>query len=187
MLIRLVKRKIEESPRRWHEVLVEALWPHRVSRHGATKVTPFELVYGQEAMLPIEVNLQAHRVEQQDALSAEEYNELMIDKIDEVPESRFKALREIEKEKLMVARVYNKRVKEKTFQFGELVWKTIFPLGARDNKYGKWSPSWEGPFKIVGIVPGNAYFVETLEGRVLAKALNGKYLKKYYPSVWQES
>jgi hypothetical protein len=24
-----------------------------------------------------------------------------------------------------------------------------------------------------------------LEGRKLNKALNGKYLKKYYPSVWQ--
>jgi hypothetical protein len=33
-----------------------------VSRHGATKMTPFELVYGQEVVLPIEVNLQACRV-----------------------------------------------------------------------------------------------------------------------------
>ena len=44
-LIKLVKKKIEENPRRWHEVLSEALWAHRISRHGATKVTPFELVY----------------------------------------------------------------------------------------------------------------------------------------------
>ena len=58
MLIRLIKKKIVEQPKRWHEVLSEALWAHRVSRHGATKVTPFELVYGQEAVLPIEVNLQ---------------------------------------------------------------------------------------------------------------------------------
>ena len=47
ILIKLVKKKIEENPRRWHEVLSEALWAHRISRHGATKVTPFELVYGQ--------------------------------------------------------------------------------------------------------------------------------------------
>jgi hypothetical protein len=58
VLIRLIKKKIAEQPKRWHEVLLEALWAHRVSRHGATKVTPFELVYGQEAVLPIEVNLQ---------------------------------------------------------------------------------------------------------------------------------
>ena len=69
----------------------------------------------------------------------------------------------------------------------QLVLKTILPLGTRGNKYGEWSPSWESPFKAVGKVPGNSYFVETLEGRRLAKALNGKYLKKYHPSVWQGS
>jgi hypothetical protein len=56
-LTKLIKKKIEENPRRWHEVLSETLWAHRISRHGATKVTPFELVYGQEAMLPVEMNV----------------------------------------------------------------------------------------------------------------------------------
>jgi hypothetical protein len=35
------------------------------------------------------------------------------------------------------------------------------------------------------IVLGNNYFVETLEGREFPKALNGRYLKRYYPSVRQ--
>jgi hypothetical protein len=56
-LITIINKKIEDNPRRWHEVLSGALWAHRISRHGATKVTPFELVYGQEAALPLEVNL----------------------------------------------------------------------------------------------------------------------------------
>jgi hypothetical protein len=184
VLIRLIKKKIAEQPKRWHEVLSEALWAHRVSQHGATKVTPFELVYGQEAMLPIEVNLQACRVACQNLLSAKVYGELMLDGIDGNNKSRLIALREIEKEKLRVARAYNKKVKEKPFQIGELVWKTILPVGVK-NKFGKWSPNWEGPFKVVGIVHGNVYFVEDLQGRRLPKALNGKYLKRYYPSVWQ--
>jgi hypothetical protein len=45
-LIKLIKKKIEDNLRRWYEALSEALWAHRISRHGATKVTPFELVYG---------------------------------------------------------------------------------------------------------------------------------------------
>ena len=61
-LIKLIKKKIEENPRWWHEVLSEALWAHRISRHGATKVTPFELVYDQEAMLPVKVNLDTYRL-----------------------------------------------------------------------------------------------------------------------------
>jgi hypothetical protein len=47
-----------------HEVLSEALWAHRISKHSATKVTPLELVYGQEVVLPVEVNLDALRVAQ---------------------------------------------------------------------------------------------------------------------------
>ena len=70
ILIKLIKKKIEENSRRWHELLSEALWAHRISRHGATKVTPFELVYGQEAILPIEVNLDAYRLAKQNNLSS---------------------------------------------------------------------------------------------------------------------
>jgi hypothetical protein len=52
-LIKLIKKKIKENPKRWYEVLSEALWVHHISKHSATKVTPFELVYGQEAILPM--------------------------------------------------------------------------------------------------------------------------------------
>jgi hypothetical protein len=57
-LIKLIKKKIENS-NMWHEVLSEALWAHRISKHSTTKVTPFELVYGQEVVLPVGVNLDA--------------------------------------------------------------------------------------------------------------------------------
>jgi hypothetical protein len=113
VLIKLIKKEIEDIRRRWHEVLSEALWAHLTSRHGATKITPFKLVYGQEAMLPVEINLQSCRVGKQETLSAEDYVEAMM---------------EIEKDKLKVAKAYNKRVKTRSFQVGELVWKRILPL-----------------------------------------------------------
>ena len=50
-----------------------------------------------------------------------------------------KALKEIEKDKLRVARAYNKKVKGKFFQVGDLVWKTILPIGMKSNKFGKLS------------------------------------------------
>jgi hypothetical protein len=128
-------------------------------------------------VLPIEVSLQNLRITGQDYLSVKEYNEVMMDKIDEAPESRLKALEEIEKEKVKIAKAYNKGVVEKSFQVGDLVWKTILPLVSQSGKFGKWSPSWEGPFRVIWVVPGNAYFIEDLEGHSLPKALNEKYLK----------
>jgi hypothetical protein len=73
---------------------LEALWAHRISRHGTTKVTPFELVYGQEVVLPMEVNLA-----KQNKLPAIDYQNLMMDSIDKVTNKRLQSLKEIEKDK----------------------------------------------------------------------------------------
>ena len=54
-IIKLIKRKIEENPRRWHTLLSEALWSYRMACHGLTKVSPYQLVYGHDAMLPWEI------------------------------------------------------------------------------------------------------------------------------------
>jgi hypothetical protein len=126
-LVKLIKKKIEDNPKRWHEVLSEALWAHRISRHGATKVTPFELVYGQEAVLPVKVNLGAYRLAKQNNLNVEPYYALMMDNIDEVTDKCMEALEEIEKDKKRVARAYNKKVKAKSFQVGDLVCVTTRP------------------------------------------------------------
>jgi len=45
-IIKLIKRKIEENPRRWHTLLNEALWSYRMACHGSTKVSPYQLVLG---------------------------------------------------------------------------------------------------------------------------------------------
>jgi hypothetical protein len=54
-------------------------------------------VYGQQAVLPVEINLQTCRVTNQDALSVAEYTKLMMGVVDEVLESQFRALREIKR------------------------------------------------------------------------------------------
>lgn len=187
VLIKLIKKKVEDHPRRWHEVLSEALWAHRISRHGATKVTPFELVYGQEAVLAIEVNLAALRFAHQNDLSAKDYHDLMMDNVDEVADKCLVDLQAIKKEKLRVAKTYNKKVQLKELQVRDLVWKTILPIGSRSRKFGKWSPNWEGPLWIAMIIPGNSYLVESMEGSMLPHAISGKYVKKFHPSVWQSA
>jgi hypothetical protein len=56
-LIILIKRKVSDHPKQWHRILSEALWVHRIYKYRATKVSPLELVYGQEAVLPVEISL----------------------------------------------------------------------------------------------------------------------------------
>jgi hypothetical protein len=111
----IVTNTDKEWPRRWHEVLLKTLWAHRISKSSATKVTPFELVYAQEVILLVEVNLNALQVTQQNELSAIDYHNLMLNRLDEASDDITKALGEIERDKLRVAWAYNKRVKENLF------------------------------------------------------------------------
>jgi hypothetical protein len=167
--------------------LSEALWAHRIYKHSTTKVSLFELVYGQEAVLHVEISLNVVRFAKQNDLTVGDYYNSMMDNTYEVTDKRVTTLGEIEKDKIMVAKAYNKKVKAKSFQVGDLVWKTVLPLRSKDRKFGKWSPSWEGPYKVIQMMSGNTYLLQTLQGKDLPKALNGCFLKQYHPSMWQDA
>jgi hypothetical protein len=138
---------------------------YRISKHCATKVSPFELVYGHEAVLHVEVSLNVVRFAMQNDLTIGYYYNSMMDDIDEVTDKRLIAPGEIR----------------------DLVWKTILPLRSRYRKFKKWSPSWEGPYKITQVISGNTYMLQTLQGEDLPKALNMRFLKQYHPTVWQDA
>jgi hypothetical protein len=183
IMIKLIQKKIDEKPRKWHSVLNEALWAYRMACHGSTQTSPYELVYGHHAVLPWEIQSDSRRVKLQKDLRAEDYNNLMIDELEDLHQIRLRALENIEKNKMRVAKYYNKKVKVKQFAEGDLVWKALLPIGSKDRAFGKWSPNWEGPLRVWKCVPGNAYILKTLLGEEFTRAINGRFLKKYYPSI----
>jgi hypothetical protein len=168
-------------------VLNEAQWAYKMACHAATKVSLYQLVYGHDDVLPWELRARSRRTSLQDQLSADDYSAMMKEELEDLAGNQLRALENIEKNKRMVARWYDKKVKGKEFVDGDLVWKLILPISSRDPKYGKWSPNWEGPYQISQCVPGNAYILEALEAEKFARALNEKYSKKHYPSIWVHS
>jgi hypothetical protein len=69
----------------------------------------------------------------------------MNDNVKYLMELRLSSLEKIKENKAKVAHAYNKKVKLKEFQVGDLVWEAVLPLGTKDAAYGKWSPNWHGP------------------------------------------
>ena len=78
--------------------------------------------------MPMEISLNVIRCARQNDLVVEDYYNLMMVNIDEVTDNRLVALGEIKKDKIMVAKAYNKKVKAKSFQVRDLVWKTVLLL-----------------------------------------------------------
>ena len=53
---------LEDNPRDWHIILFETLWAYRTSRRDFTRVSPYSLTYGHDAVLPMEVVVPSLRV-----------------------------------------------------------------------------------------------------------------------------
>ena len=151
----------------------------------STKVSQYQLDYGHDVVFPRELTTSSRCVSLQDELTADQYSNLMKNEMEDLASHRLKALVNVEANKALHARWNDKKVKANNeFSQGELVWMLILPIGSMDQKYGKWSPTWEGPYQTNQRVSGNAYILETFKGERFSRALNGKFLKKYYPSIW---
>ncbi|XP_051129283.1 uncharacterized protein LOC127250168 [Andrographis paniculata] len=164
VIIGVIKKAVEDNLRRWHEVLGEALWACKQYQNKATGCTPFQLVYGQEAILPLEITVPSLRVLNQNSLSPEQYFTAMLQRLDDVHEDRMMALENIRANKVKVARAYNKKIHRRTFREGDLVWKAVLPEGFKDNTFGKWSPTWEGPYQVSKVLPNGAYRLMNIDG-----------------------
>jgi hypothetical protein len=101
-------------------MLFLALWENRTSVKSATGFTPFRLVYGMEAILPIECEIPSLKiaVELLPNTSAEEERLLYLIQLDE---TRRDPTLVIEAQKKRVKAEYDKHVKPHIFSKGDLV------------------------------------------------------------------
>ncbi|XP_043710581.1 uncharacterized protein LOC122659543 [Telopea speciosissima] len=180
-----LSKVFNDNPRSWAEVLLEVLWAFRTSKRTATGTTPYVLTFGQDTVLPMELTVKSLRVARQYKLTPLEYSDSMIAELENLDKERLLALDLIQAQKVKVAKAYNKRVKPKAFTESDLVLKAVMPIGRRDPKYRKWSPTWEGPFLVHQVLKGGAYHLRTLDGQVQLRLLNDKYLKQYHPTMWE--
>ncbi|XP_059639120.1 uncharacterized protein LOC132281437 [Cornus florida] len=185
ILIEIIEKMIKDKPRRWHETLSEALWAYRNSKRIGTGVTPYMLTYGHDVVLPMEMKVKSARVAFQNNLTPANYIQAMFVELKDLDEFRRDALDHIIAHKKKVMRIYNKRVKPKSFAEEDLVWKVILPVGKVDRKYGKWSQKWEGPYLVHQVLSGGAYRLKYFSGRLHDYPINGKYLKRYVPAIFE--
>ena len=73
-IIKMLTKYVYDCPEAWESSLEKCLWAYRTSYKVATHFTPYDLVYGKEAILPLHVKmgvlkeLQAHGQEKDDSL-----------------------------------------------------------------------------------------------------------------------
>ncbi|XP_050908575.1 uncharacterized protein LOC127122253 [Lathyrus oleraceus] len=183
VVISLIKKHVGKRLRNWHKTLDQVLWARRTSPKEATNSTPFRMTFGHGAVLPVEIYLKSTRIHRHHEIPLESYWNKMLDELVDLDEERLNALELLKRKKKRVEESYNKKVKVKTFSPEDLVWKVILPMDRKDKALGKWSPKWECPFQILQVFSNGAYEIEELNKAKRVLRMNGKYLKKYKPTL----
>ena len=171
-----IKKKLEKAKGLWADELPNVLWSIRTTAKSSTGETPFMMVYGAEAVLPIEMCEPTLRV----MLYDEAANwEAMKMNLDFLPETRGNALLRQAIYKLRMAREYNKHVKNRPVRIGDYVLRKMAAQG-RGNEEGKLTPNWEGPYRVAEAVHDGTYRLETLNGEAVPRSWNMDNLRKFY-------
>ncbi|CAA0811498.1 Unknown protein, partial [Striga hermonthica] len=95
---------------------------YRTTPRSTTGETPFSLVYGMEALLQVELELQSQR---SSTYNQEQNEELMLTALDTIKELREQASTRVEAYKQRMRAAHDMKVKIRRFQVGDLVWKRV--------------------------------------------------------------
>lgn len=173
-----LKKRLEENKRAWTDDLDGVLWSHTTISRRATNITTFSLAHGMEAMAPAEFNVYSLRWTMM-IQNIELNNEILVDNLDTLEEQRDQALLRRQKYQQLAARYYNKRVKNRHFDEGDLVlWKVY--QNTSEWKAGNLGANWEGPYVITKIVNSGVYELMTMEGEPILRSWNSMSLELYY-------
>ena len=138
--------------------------------------TPFRLTYGNEAVIPAEIELTSYRIGNHDEARNDEAIRLQLDLVDEV-----KAIAEqrLARYQERMAKHYNSLVRHRDFKVGDLILRKVMGV-AKDPTQGKLGPNWEGPYRITSWQRKGTYHLETIDRQKLPHPWNTEHLRKYY-------
>ncbi|KAF5774546.1 putative integrase, catalytic core, ribonuclease H domain, ribonuclease H-like superfamily [Helianthus annuus] len=176
IIINNLKKKLGSKKGKWAEELPYVLWADRTTPKNATGQTPFSLVFGAEAVIPTEMVIPTARTSTRDP---EENATILAQDLDTIEEIRDLARIRMASYQQKMAGAYNKNVRIRKFQVGDMVLRKAFQ-NTINPADGKLAPKWEGPYLIEAEAGKGAYRLLTMEGNLLPRAWNAVHLKKYF-------
>jgi hypothetical protein len=180
VLCKLLKKVVSQNKKQWHEKLLNAVWAHRTTTRTSTGMTPYSMVYGGKAVLPLEVKIASLRVAIHEKLIDDETVKLRSNKLDNTEEKRLHALQNLEAYQARMTRAFDKRLKRRSFKEGNLVLAVVRPMNITHCMQAKFEPKWEGPFVVKDVYSSGAYQIISPDGEYYPPPINGKFLKRYY-------
>ncbi|XP_077232278.1 uncharacterized protein LOC143868119 [Tasmannia lanceolata] len=136
IVLQSFEKRVEDAKNTWASELPNVLWAYRTTPRTAAGESPFNLAFGVEAIITVEIAIPSPRVE---CCNEDTNDELMRSSLDLVEETREKARIRVAAYQQRVDRYYNHRMKERALKKGDLVLRREEVLDPRNA--GKLAPS----------------------------------------------
>jgi hypothetical protein len=172
----------EASLRLWPAEFHAALWAYRITTRRTTGFSPYYLVYGIEATLPIDLLFDTWTtLDFQRPLTTAELLAKRIQQFDRRSEAFTDALAQLRESRLRNREDFDKhhRIRQEAFETGQIVLYHNTRLTTQHA--GKTDPRWIGPYKIVNRSSHNSYQLAELDGTLLAGWFPTDRLKPFIP------
>ncbi|XP_061951794.1 uncharacterized protein LOC133674601 [Populus nigra] len=176
--LKKIIQKIVITYKDWHEMLPYALHAYRTTVRTSTNATPYSLVYGMEAVMPLEIEIPSLRILKDAELDESEWARSRFEQLNLIDERRLAAICHHQLYQSRIAKAYNKKVKPRVFREGDLVLRKISLASGEDQS--KWAPNYEGPYVVKKAFSGGALILTNMDGRDLPRPVNSDVVKKYY-------
>ncbi|KAA0059653.1 uncharacterized protein E5676_scaffold886G00800 [Cucumis melo var. makuwa] len=142
-------------------------------------VTPYSLVYGVEAVLPLEREISSLRMAIQEGLTTEDNAKLRLQELEALDEKRLEAQQALECYQARMSKAFDKQVRPRSFQVGDLVLVVRRPIIMTRHTGNKFTPKWDGPYIVKAVFTNGAYKIIDQDGLRIGP-INEKFLKKFY-------
>ncbi|XP_061979625.1 uncharacterized protein LOC133700079 [Populus nigra] len=143
-----------------------------------TRATPYSLVYRMEAVMPLEVEIPSLRVLIDSELEEAEWAKVRYEQLNMISEKRVTAICHHQLYQKRMAKAYDKKVRPRMFQEGDLVLKKLLALPGEN--LSKWAPNYEGPYVVKKAFSGGALQLSRMDGEDPARPVNSDSIKRYY-------
>ncbi|PKU68112.1 hypothetical protein MA16_Dca023656 [Dendrobium catenatum] len=175
-ILKGLKTRLGKAGGQWVEELPSVLWAYHTTARTPTGETPFNLYFGTEIVIPVDIGVPSNRVQTFDFSKNED---TLRTNLDLLPEARDIASLKTAAYQQRIARHYNRRIKPRTISIGDLVLRSLEAAGKGPQR-NKLSPLWEGPYLVAAMVKPGTFKLKDTNGKTLPQTWNVDNLHKYY-------
>ncbi|XP_049394778.1 uncharacterized protein LOC125859089 [Solanum stenotomum] len=150
---------------------------YRTTVRTSVGATPYSLVYGSEAVIPAEVEIPSLQIVVEAKIDDDEWIRTRLEQLSLIDDKRLTSVCHGQLYQKRMAQAYNKKVRPRRFEEGQLVLRRILPHQA--EVIGKFSPNWKGPFIVKNVLSNDALYLADIEGKMTEMVINADDVKRY--------